>query len=90
MGLLLLGIVVFASLVLSVRAWRGYEAEVRRDPNLGGDTSVDASPFLALGQPNSAESISGSQVSHHNDCSAGQVDGCDFGGHAGFHGGGHH
>jgi hypothetical protein len=88
-GFLLLGIVLIVSLVLALRAWRGYEAEIRR--NSGERSPIDPFPEIPLGDSGSVDTAH-SHISHHSDFGCGDPHhgGCDAGGHGGFDGGGHH
>ncbi len=90
MGFLLLGIVVIVSLVLAVGAWRGYEAELRR--NSGHKSPIDPFTEIPLGDSSLAVDTTHSHASHHGDfgCGGSHHIGCDSGGHGCFDGGGHH
>ena len=97
MGILLLVVVVLVSLLLTVRAWRSYEAAARRNP---GDRDSSDSIGEIPGEPfidfRSSNDIAPTHLPHHGspDCAMSHS-GCDTG-HGGFDGGhvgfgaGHH
>jgi hypothetical protein len=90
MGIILLVIVVLVALVLTVGAWRRYEAELRRTPGVtsGGDGT---DPLLFEPFEDSARHGIASHPgsSHHGDfgCGDSHRGACDVGGHGGFNGG---
>ena len=92
MGIALLVIVVLVSLALTVRAWKGYETELRK--NAG--TRISSGSFdPLLFQDSGSAATPDAHPSHHGDfgCVDTHHGGCDIGGHGGFdggHSGGHH
>ena len=85
MGFVFLAIIVIVSLLLAVRAWKSYEAEVRRNPS---GSAIDPLTFAPIEDLSSSHT----QSLQHGDfgCGGAHHSGCDPGGHGGFDGGSHH
>jgi hypothetical protein len=97
MDILLLVVIVGVLLGLAIRAWKGYEIELRKDPgNLSRSESFDPLP-LELGGVSSPDAHH-AHTTHQVDssCTDSHHGGCDVGGHSfdvghgGFDGDGHH
>ena len=96
MGIVVTIVAIIALVIIARNALKGYEAEVRKNPN---STTLDASPDPILFGHDSGTSadVSHSHGQHHADpgCVDSHHSGCEVGGHGGFDGGhggfgGHH
>jgi hypothetical protein len=99
MGILLVVVVVLGLIAIAAPVWKGYEAELRRNPrNSSTNDSVDAILLADAGDPGSSGHGPSGHAStthslHHVDlgCTdSHHAAGCDVGGHGSFDGGGHH
>jgi hypothetical protein len=96
MGIVLLVVVVLISIVLTVRAWKGYATELRKNMSTGNRSdSFDPLPFADSSSTETSivhPSLHGDfscGESHHSPCDVGGHGGFDAG-HGGFDVGGHH
>jgi hypothetical protein len=101
MGILLVVVVVLGLIAIAAPVWKGYEAELRRNPGNSSTNDSVATILLAdAGDPGSSGHTSTTHSLHYVDpgCTdSHHAAGCDVsghggfdGGHGGFDGGGHH